>query len=292
MIIAKLIGGLGNQMFQYAAGRALSLRTRSELALDVSAFTSYHLHQGFEFQRIFNQSNAIASRRDILTMLGWQSSPLIKRILVKNFFTPIRRKKFVVEPHFHYWRGIESVTGDCYLSGYWQSEKYFKDVEAIIREDFRFCQPLNAKNADLSKRMQESSAVSLHIRRGDYVSNPKNVALYEVCTPEYYRSAISCVAEQVPDPKFFIFSDDIAWVKENLVIDFPHEYVDFNQGAESYNDMRMMSMCQHHVIANSSFSWWGAWLNPSKDKIVVAPQKWFANDTNTRDLCPSSWVTL
>lgn len=292
MIIAKLIGGLGNQMFQYAAGRALSLKTNSVLALDVSAFANYRLHQGFEFQRIFKQSNVLASNQDILAMLGWQSSPLIRRVLVKNFFVPIRHKKFVVEPHFHYWAGMENLTDDCYLSGYWQSENYFKDAEYAIREDFQFCQPLNAENEYIAKCIQASSAVSLHIRRGDYVSNPKNVALYEVCTQEYYRAAISYVAERVPNPTFFIFSDDIAWVKENLAIDFPHEYVDFNKGAESYNDMRMMSMCQHHVIANSSFSWWGAWLNPSKDKIVVAPQKWFANGTNTRDLCPSNWVTL
>jgi hypothetical protein len=109
---------------------------------------------------------------------------------------------------------------------------------------------------------------------------------------DYYREAIRHIAERVEQPRFFVFSDDIAWVKDNLIIDFPSHYVDHNHGTESYSDMRLMSLCQHHIIANSSFSWWGAWLNPITDKIVIAPRRWFANQTDVRDLIPQDWVTL
>lgn len=200
--------------------------------------------------------------------------------------------RLVVEPHFHYWPGIMEVSHNAYLAGYWQSEKYFSDVAETVRADFTFRLSLSRQNAELAERIGQTMAVSLHIRRGDYASNPKANAAHGLCSLEYYRQAVQHVAEHIECPEFFIFSDDIAWAKSNLKIDFPCWYVDQNQGAESYNDMRLMSLCRHHIIANSSFSWWGAWLNPHPDKTVVAPKKWFANDGNVEDLFPASWVTL
>ena len=275
MVITNIIGGLGNQMFQYATARALSMARTESLRLDIAGFSGYGLHQGFELQRIFSCPVEIASDAEVRAILGWQASPLIRRVLSRPDLAIIRRKGFVVEPHFRYWQGLNKTPADCYLAGYWQSEKYFSDVAAQIREDFSFRLLMNSQNIELAQHISQVNAVSLHVRRGDYANNPKTTKTHGLCSLDYYREAIKHISKHVQKPHFFIFSDDIAWVKNKLKIDFPCEYVGHNRGAESYNDMRLMSMCQHHIIANSSFSWWGAWLNPSTVKIVLAPRKWF-----------------
>lgn len=292
MVITNLIGGLGNQMFQYAAGRALSLKRDLPFRLDISGFANYGLHQGFELRRLFSSTAEIANEADVSGVLGWQSSPVIRRVVSRPSMVAFRRKSFVVEPHFQYWPGIKNVSSDCYLAGYWQSEKYFSEVATRIRSDFSFQRPLKHENAELAKKIDRTSAVSLHVRRGDYVNNVKAAATYHLCSLDYYNASIRYVADRVWKPYFYIFSDDITWVKNNLKMGFPCQYVDNNQGADSYNDMRLMSMCQHHIIANSSFSWWGAFLNSSVEKIVVAPNRWFSNEINTLDLIPESWVKL
>ena len=292
MVITNLIGGLGNQMFQYAAGRALSLECGVPLRLDVSGFAAYDLHQGFELGTIFNGAFDISDEADVRGILGWQYAHSIRRVVFRSSMALFRRKGFVVEPHFHYWHGIKEVPCDCYITGYWQSEKYFSKFSEQIREDFIFRLQLVKQNADLAKQITQTNAVSLHVRRGDYVNNPITTATHGLCSLDYYRAAIQYVSERVKKPQFFVFSDDIDWVKHNLKIEFPCIYVDHNQGAESYNDMRLMSLCQHHIVANSSFSWWGAWLNPSLCKIVVAPKQWFANQNDVCDLLPKGWVKL
>lgn len=292
MIISNLFGGLGNQMFQYAVCRSLALRNSTTFRLDVTRVESYDVHQGFELHRVFAGPMEIASETDIQNILGWQSSPTIRRILMRQKLTVFRRQGLVVEPHFEYWAGLSSAPRDSYLVGYWQSEKYFKDVEQIIRADLTFRTPLSAQNEQIANLMAQGSAVSLHVRRGDYVSNPKTNATHGTCSLEYYQAAIRCMADKVGSPQFYIFSDDIQWVKEHLKLEFPCLYIEHNTGNESYNDMRLMSLCQHHIIANSSFSWWGAWLNASEEKLVIAPQKWFVNDRFTKDLYPDSWVKL
>lgn len=292
MIISSVIGGLGNQMFQYAACRALSLRLSEPLRLDVSGFAGYGLHQGFELSRVFACNPEIASEEEIRDLLGWRASWFARRILIRPNLAMLHGARLVVEPHFHYWSGIRAVSHNAYLAGYWQSEKYFSDVSGTIRADFTFRHPLSNQNADLAGRIGQAMAVSLHVRRGDYLSDPKTNAAHGLCSLEYYRAAVLHIAEHVERPEFFVFSDDIAWAKANLEMDFPCCYIDHNQGTESYNDMRLMSLCKHHIIANSSFSWWGAWLNPSLDKTVIAPGRWFANNNDIEDLFPSGWVTL
>ncbi len=292
MVIANIIGGLGNQMFQYAAARALALEKGTSCSLDVSDFANYKLHQGFELQRVFGCPLPSASSAEVRAVLGWQSSPLMRRLLAKPTMSAFRRRGLVIEPHFNYWQGLKDVPEDSYLIGYWQSERYFRDAAQTIREDFTFRNPMSAPNAALVEQIRRVDAVSLHVRRGDYVRNPKTTANHGLCSLDYYQAAIQYVAERVDAPFFFIFSDDPTWVKNNLKIEFPCQYIDHNQGAESYNDMRLMSLCQHHIIANSSFSWWGAWLNPGIDKIVVAPQKWFANANDVSDLVPSEWIRI
>ena len=292
MLILNIIGGLGNQMFQYAAGRALSLKHGLDLKLDNSNFYGYQLHQGFELNKLFNCDSEIASQKDIYNILGWQAGKLSQRFLRKPQLKLLRRKSFVVEPHYHYWAGINQINDNAYLFGHWQSEKYFVDYVNRIREDFTFKLSLSIHNSELADQILNHNAISLHVRRGDYVSNSKN-SFIGVCSIEYYQKAIKYIKGVVDLPVFFIFSDDVAWVKANLVIDSPAVFVSHNQGAESYNDMRLMSMCQHHIIANSSFSWWGAELNTNPNKIVIAPKKWFATDKiDTSDLLPSNWVKI
>lgn len=292
MVISNVIGGLGNQMFQYAAGRSLALGRGASFCVDTSDFSNYKLHQGFELQRVFNCPTRIASETDVRNILGWQSSSAIRRVLSRTMLSNLRRRALVVEPHFNYWSSLHEAPQDCYLIGYWQSEKYFHDTAQVIRSDFAFKPPLGDRNAEIAEQISRVNAISLHVRRGDYVKNPKTTTTHGLCSMNYYRSAIQYVVERVEQSHFFIFSDDPAWVKENLEIDFPCHYVNHNQGVESYNDMRLMSLCRYHIIANSSFSWWGAWLNPDPAKIVVAPRRWFSNGNDVRDLFPQGWVTL
>ena len=279
-------------MFQYAAGRSLSLKNQSPLLLDVSGFEGYGLHQGFELDRVFSAPIALASAAERRRVRGWRGSRLVRRVLARLPLAIAADPHFAQEPHFHYWPGLAEFGPDSYLAGYWQSEKYFADVGPQIRADFSFCAPLDGKNAELARLIACTQAVSLHVRRGDYANDPKTKSTHGLCSLHYYHAAVSRVAAAVAKPVFFIFSDDIAWVRANLSMTFEHHFVEHNQGAASHNDMRLMSLCQHHVIANSSFSWWGAWLNPSADKLVIAPNKWFAGSQSVQDLFPEGWVLL
>lgn len=292
MVISNIIGGLGNQMFQYVAGRALSLERNQSLRLDIAGFAGYGLHQGFELERVFLCPAEIATHAEVRSVLGWQLLSGIKRILARPCMVAFRRVGFVVEPHFYYWPGINHVPRNCYLVGYWQSERYFKSFECTIRRDFTFREPLSGRNSELALEIANTHAVSLHVRRGDYVSDFKTGNIMDVCSLEYYRKAISYVAERVEHPVFYVFSDDMVWVRQNLYVEFPCIYVDYNRGAASYRDMQLMSLCKHHIIANSSFSWWGAWLNSNPEKIVIAPRNWFRNGNDDCDLIPNKWVRL
>ena len=292
MIISHILGGLGNQMFQYAAGRALALTNDRSLLLDLSDFTAYQLHHGFELRRVFSLVATKAEPSTTHELLGWRENYWARKILRRPQFAWLRGEKFVVEPHFNYWPDFFNVNGNCYLYGYWQSELYFKAFEAVIRQDFIFREPLQEQNAELALKMATKQAVSLHIRRGDYVSNPKNHNIMTVCDLEYYRRAINHIATQIEQPVFYLFSDDMAWVKQSLPMEFPCVYVEHNSGTESYRDMQLMSLCRHHIIANSSFSWWGAWLNANPEKIVIAPKHWFSNGNDDTDLIPDEWIRL
>lgn len=292
MVITQLVGGLGNQMFQYAVGRALSLARGVPLRLDVSAFSMFEIHQGFELERVFSGRMEVAEPADVHSVLGWQSSTRVLRLFSRAEMQFARSAKLIVEPSFNYFCGIRDITVPCYLKGYWQSERYFSDVAQTIRDDFTFRVPPSGRNFELARHIDGVNAVSLHIRRGDYSSNPKTLAMHGLCSLKYYAEAIDLVVDRIPEPMFFVFSDDMHWVQANLHIGYPCEYIDHNRGAESYNDMRLMSLCKHHIIANSSFSWWGAWLNPGVTKLVVAPRQWFTNPTSVEDLLPAGWIKL
>jgi len=292
MIVSHIIGGIGNQMFQYAAGKALSLRLCTPLVLDLADFSDYRLHQGFELSDVFGCEFQIVTKDQIRDVLGWRSSKAMRTLLLKPQLTWLRGKCFFEEPYFHYWQGFHDISNGCYLFGYWQSEKYFESVSEVIRGDFVFRHALEGKNLTLAQQMKGCNAVSLHVRRGDYVSDDKTNSTHGVCSLDYYRDAVKHMMEHVSLPHFFIFSDDIAWCREHLGLKDHCSYIDHNTGNDSYRDMQMMSLCHHHIIANSSFSWWGAWLNPRGDKIVIAPKQWFVSGFNSSDLIPSAWLRL
>ena len=291
MIISNIIGGLGNQMFQYAAARAHSLRLDKALKVDTRDFSKYKLHQGFELDKLFNVSTEIASGTDLKLILSWQKARIMRRIFRRPQLKFLRHRNYVVEPQFGYWKGVNQLKDNTYLDGYWQSEQYFIEFSDKIRADFTFKLPFSKQNAEIAKYIAQVNAVSLHVRRGDYVSNKKN-AFISVCSLDYYRAAIEQTKSQVDKPVFFVFSDDIDWVKSNLVLDKTTVFVSHNDGSESFNDMRLMSLCKHHIIANSSFSWWGAWLNANPNKIVIAPKQWFASKLDDSDLVPANWLRL
>lgn len=293
MVITKVLGGLGNQMFQYAAGRALAEKNNTNYKLDIFAFKNYELHQGFELEKIFNCKAEYASKKEIKSILGWQSLPFIRKILrLRKNSNSLRKPGLIIEPHFNYWSEFWSSPSDSYLIGYWQSEKYFHEYESIIRKEFTFKIPLGDRNNVLAEFIKKNNAVSVHIRRGDYVSNPKTAKTHGLCTLEYYHSAIEYIANKVNQPHFFIFSDDPQWVENNFKIGFPCTYINHNLDENSFIDMQLMSMCSHHIVANSSFSWWGAWLGFNPKKIVIAPRQWFAKKMNIDDLIPASWIKI
>lgn len=277
-------------MFQYAAARALAITTQQSLLLDVNDFSGYHLHQGYELHRVFAVDTPFADHRTVRQMLGsWRASRVARRVLRRSCARKLRGSHLAVEPHFHYWPGFQSLNHDCYLLGYWQSERYFSSVPDVIRKTFRFDEPPSGHNRALADEISAGQAVSLHVRRGDYVSDRKTSQIMAACTPAYYRSAIELIAKRVERPVFYVFSDDVMWAKQHLPTTHKLVFVEHNRGIESYRDMQLMSLCRHHVIANSSFSWWGAWLNHRPEKIVVAPRHWFQGPTDTSDLIPAGW---
>ena len=292
MIIVHLIGGLGNQMFQYAAGRSIAIKRKCGLKVDISDFSGYRLHQGFELERAFNCQINLATNEDIVNMLGLQGHQIIRGPLSRLSLSWLRVKEFIVEPHFEYWPELSFSPENSYIRGYWQSEKYFLDVANELRSDFAFKSPMTAVNLELAKEIEDKNSVSLHIRRGDYVQNPKASAVHGTCTLDYYSEAMRLMIDEVGKPHIFIFSDDIDWVRKNLSIPTTHTFVYQNIGADSYRDMQLMSICKHNIIANSSFSWWGAWLNAHPQKVVISPKKWFQNGNNVKDLIPPHWRSI
>lgn len=284
MIATRIRGGLGNQLFQYATGRALALRLKTDLALDLRDWSR---SQPYEFG--LNHFN-IRVVDPVGLPMGRGDSPLE---LLGKIMTTVKMRTYR-EAHLGYDPQIESLGDDTLLKGYWQTERYFADHDPTIREDLSFAEPPAGETARLLDEITRRPAVSLHIRRGDYVTNTKYAATHGTTAMDYYRAAARHVAETANiDPVIYAFSDDPAWVEENLALAFEMRFVSHNDGSTAHDDLRLMSACRHHVIANSSFSWWGAWLNPNSDKVVVAPKQWYvAADTDNPDIVPETWVRM
>lgn len=293
IVISRLIGGIGNQMFQYACGYSLSVLNNSKLLLDIDDLENrYSLHNGYELDAVFNINTKIATLSEISSVLGWQGKKIVRRVLLYRKCKMIRRKNFVVEKTKNYWPNINNIKSDCYLVGYWQSEKYFKHIKDIIKSEFVFKNELIGKNAKIKNIIFDCNSVSLHVRRGDYISDTKTNSVHGLCGVDYYSAAIKHIDEHITCPVYFIFSDDIEWAKTNIITHSPVLYIEHNKKNNSFYDMQLMSLCKHNIIANSSFSWWAAWLNSNADKIIIAPKRWYNNRADCPDLLPDDWVKL
>ncbi len=292
MVVIKLCGGLGNQMFQYAAGRRLSYVHGVELKFDISGFKEDRLRT-YELGA-FNIEEKFATEAEVAGLSG-RKKGLLERITSRAFrnasvAAPI---KHVKEKFFHFDPEILRLPDGVYLDGYWQSEKYFKDIESVIRKELTVKTAQAGRNSELAAMIGSSASVSIHIRRGDYVSNPIANQVLGVCVLDYYYRSIEHIAQKVERPHFFVFSDEPQWAKDHLKLPYPVEFIAHNAADHAYEDLRLMSLCKHHIIANSSFSWWGAWLNPDPDKKVFAPKRWFRTDECTDiDLVPVSWIRV
>ncbi|UAY50996.1 alpha-1,2-fucosyltransferase [Ferruginibacter albus] len=273
MIIIKLWGGLGNQMFQYAL--YLSFNNRQiPVCLDKSIFDTGN--NGYQLENIFHLSPHYSNsfQKNITKAIY---KPLSK---ILNYSYDEKKRGYG-----HYDDSVfEHRFG--YLKGFWQSEKYFSPIKEEVRKAFTFSIPDDVQNSEVLNKIRSTNSVSVHIRRGDYLAENRNWEL----GIEYYKNALSIINGRQNDCNFFIFSDDINWAKENLAQ--PNStFIDWNKGKDSYRDMQLMSNCKHHIIANSSFSWWGAWLNTNDDKIVIAPEHW-AGMEGTRDIVPGEWIKI
>ena len=291
MIISKITHGLGNQLFQYAIARKLSIQRETPLYLDTRYYNHTYSTDTFRSFKLnkFNINFESLDNSPALIYLS-KSTKLFPNRSFPPFFKLVRDKQSTFEPDV-----LSAKSLFLYLSGFWQTEKYFDDVKDVLQKELT----LKVAESEQFKKykeqiLAENSPVSLHIRRGDYVNNAQFNDKFGFIGLDYYREAIKLFKEKKPDCKFFVFSDDLQWVKENL--DTGHDFTFIENTGENgdLEDLMLMRTCSHHVIANSSFSWWGAWLNPKPDKIVVAPAKWYNNlpDLNTSDLVPESWIRL
>jgi hypothetical protein len=206
----------------------------------------------------------------------------------------LRGDKYIVEKYFNYQSDVFDISDNIFIRGFWQSEKYFLEYRNTILQEFSFKSKLSEKNLATKKRIQSCTSVSIHVRRGDYISNPSANKVHGVLDENYYKRAIDKL--DIDGALFVFFSDDANWVKNHLAPIILNSdnfiVVDHNHASESYNDMRLMSLCKHNIIANSSFSWWGAWLNTNPNKIIIAPKNWFSIDKDTNDLIPKSWIQV
>ena len=296
MIICNIQGGLGNQMFQYAMGLSLALDANQEIKFSVDSLLHYGAHNGFELSRVFNLKIPTANKEDLENILGsLRSQVILRRILSLKFAHIFRGQKFFAEnSKGNYSELLLRLDGDLYLQGYWQSEEYFSKNAEHIRKVFNFPGEMSGKNLELLHQFQECDAVSIHVRRGDYARNPKALKTHGLCSLEYYDSAIHSIQNRVKNPHYYVFTDDADWVAATLLGKYPNmSVINHNTALNSFYDMRLMSVCKHHIIANSSFSWWGAWLNSSNEKIVIAPRQWFVDKRrNAGYLLPSSWERM
>ncbi len=295
MIVVKIIGGLGNQLFQYALGRRIAYLNDEALKLDISGFETYNLHKyGLNH---FNISGDIATKREIRSFRGSNNKYIREIINIINrngFYLPyVQKNKIIFERSINYDPSILDYTVDIYLEGYWQSEKYFKDVEEIIRKDFTIKTPSEPQNIKNANEIKNSEAVCIHVRRGDYVSNPTVYQSLGLCPLDYYYRAIDYITSKVENPHYFVFSNDPGWTQQNIQIDAPTTYISNNPPEKNFEDLRLMTLCKYFIIANSSFSWWGAWLSSNKQKIVIAPSKWYkGRQYNDEDRLPKEWIRL
>ena len=286
MIIVNIVGGLGNQMFQYAYAKALEQKGNN-VKIDISAYKIYTLHGGYQLNK-YNIDLPISTKNE---NSRFYKDDLLHKILKKiKLYIP----KIIQEKSLLYDSNFLQINDDSYVDGYFQSEKYFSNIRDILLKQFTIKQSVSSYTIEMKNIiLGVKSSCSLHIRRGDF-TNSINVNIHGVCRLDYYQRAIEYLKNRYDNVKFFIFSDDIDWVRGNMKLENV-VYVNNIKHRLPHEDIYLMSLCSHNIIANSSFSWWGAWLNQNDEKIVVAPKKWFADNAlqaHSDDIYCRNWIKL
>lgn len=284
MIIVRLQGGLGNQLFQYAAGKALATQLNKPFKLETITSIQKDKRRDIALNDLQIKFE-LASKSEVK---GFVQFPSLYRHEMSIFK---KGKNIYREPHFHFDENFFRVNDPVFLDGYWQSPLYFKNIEAILRQDFTVNPELIKNVVEKGKELENKPSIAVHIRRGDFL-NPKLKAYHGVLSAFHFEKAIGMLKEKVPAACVCFFSDDIGWAKQNLAVNKNTEFISsFTKSA--IEDFYLMTKCRHNIIANSSFSWWPAWLNTNPDKIVVAPKNWFAiSKINTNDLIPAGWIRI
>lgn len=298
-IVVALSGGLGNQLFQYAMGRALSLRNGLPLVLDIAWF-----------DQVRNQEDPLATVRSyaltpfklkVATQRIGLPPPQIKGDIgsvIRYFWRRIPRRHMGRKVRFERSLAFEpaalSIQGPVWLDGYWQSHRYFDDFSGVLRSELGRPQAVSNATSDMLEKISGSDSICLHVRRGDYISNRQAASTHGTCSLDYYAKGMEVVSSPLSDPHCFVFSDEPDWAKNNIrFAGIPVTFIDINGPDTPHEDLWLMSACKHFVIANSSLSWWGAWLSEHEGKVVVAPRQWFANaKRSTTDLIPSEWIRI
>ncbi len=286
MIVSKITGGLGNQMFQYAIAKAIAKKRGDDFKLDISFYPKQTLRR-YELDQ-FNIEENIANDNEIAKLSGIENVWLkIKRKLGFNINRP--KSYFIEKESAIFDKEVFDYKNNIYLDGYWQNEKYFKDIRAEIVKDFTSRNNISEEAKKYLSDIKNFQSVSLHVRRGDYVKNAHTNTVHGTCDLEYYKKAIKFIEENIENPNFYIFSDDISWCKENFEFLKSKTYIDDTKNA--FDDLELMKNCKHNIIANSTFSWWAAWLNENKNKIVIAPKIWWIMKPE-KNLALSIWKVI
>lgn len=290
MIIVRVSGGLGNQLFQYAFGQYISKGLRVSVKYDLQTNLSLNNFTVRSFGLLNFELDIKVATPDDINSLRFFSSDFFSRFLrklVQKF--PLLSKSYFVEDKLHQILDNKILKDNCYYDGYWQSYVY-PDINKDILI-FQIClNKFSVGNEKLIERISSTNSISLHVRRGDYISIKKNNDIFHVCSIDYYRNAIELIENKVSNPQYFIFSDDIEWAKQNFI---GSKFI-FVEGNNPHIDMYLMSNCKNNIIANSTFSWWGAWLNSYVDKIVVAPKLWYVGNINDKleNFIPEQWIRI
>lgn len=285
-------------MFQYAFAIALKVHNPDEdVLIDTSHFHTFffkrykgrNLHYGYEIDKILDKViTPIATPRQLAHLSRYMPNYLLSRFIRR--YLPQLKTEYLEKADFLFDPYALIQKDSLYYEGYWQAANYFYGIEDKIKEAFRF-KPLDSDNLKLICKLQSSPSVSIHVRRGDYVTN---AGFGGICDLDYYSRAIDYALEHVKNPVFYIFSNDLKWCKENLtplMKNNPYVFVNHNKGSDSYKDMELMSFCHTNIIANSSFSWWGAFLNHNKDALVICPKKW-SNHCVNDDVYVKTWIKI
>lgn len=288
MIVVRVFGGLGNQMFQYAFAKYLGLNNK-EVYLDITDFKTHVHHYGFELDKVFSNLDYNLIEGKQLNKVRFNPNTVLNRVLNKAFGVQIIRNSEYREQPAKSVIKNNTYRKDIYFNGFWGNLQYINEVEDLLRKELVFRYLPEGKNRELLDFLEGKISVSVHVRRGDYLQED---GLKDAFGIAFYKEAFNIFMEKYSEVVFVIFSDDIPWVKENFDFSRNMIFVDWNRGKESYIDMLMMSLCNHNIIANSTFSWWSAWLNSNKDKCVIAPRYWRSNDKNESSLYPGDWILL